>query len=94
MIDSYAFSGSPQIVRHRGGAAEGGDYALYHDCADFSRTAGGARPAIVALLHASGGDGKSSGKAYGAPGEESFPSLGFNVAPKVGRLLLLEVRRE
>jgi len=79
--DAYSFSSSPELRRFRAAAA--GGEKLHFECADFARKQPGGYPSVVAYVHA-------SEPAEGAGGALEVPAAGVSVAPKLGRLVLME----
>jgi hypothetical protein len=77
--DAYVFSSSPEALVLRAGKGVG----LPAELQCPGQGDGGAPPAIVAVLYAS-----EPSKQQAGGGELSFPALGINVAPKLGRLVL------
>ena len=81
--DAYVFSSSPELLRFRA-LTKGGEH-LHYACDDFARAKGSAAvPTLQAYVHA------SEPAARGAGGELVVPAGSVKVAPKFGRLVLVE----
>jgi hypothetical protein len=87
--DAYAFSSSPELKLYH--ASLNGREALSHPCPDFLDFSGRnedvpqGTPSLLAFVHASEPSTKK-----GSGGDLLVPAAGVSVAPKKGRLILVE----